>query len=174
VIAGEPHIRLRYFCSPQRQDSALFPFIGQLEHAAGFARDDTLAARLEKLEVLVAASGPAEGDVQLLAELLAVPLGNRYSALDLTPQRKKERTFEALLRRLAGLAQRQAVLMIFEDFHWADPSSRELFDLIVERTECMRVLVIATTRPELKRPGRIGRTSQPCLCAGCDGTKATD
>ena len=58
-LAGEQHTWLRYFCSPNRQDSALFPFIGQLERAAGFERDDTPAARLDKLEALVAAHGPA-------------------------------------------------------------------------------------------------------------------
>src|SRR6202011_636466 len=149
-IAGEPHTRLRYFCSPHRQDSALFPFIAQLERAAGFERDDSPAARLDKLEALVAATAPAEGDVQSLAELLAVPLDNRYPALELTPQRKKEKTFEALLRQVAGLAKRQPVLMIFEDLHWADPSSRELLDLIVEQIEGMRVLLITTFRPEFQ------------------------
>jgi class 3 adenylate cyclase len=128
-LEGEPHTRLRYFCSPHHQDSALFPFIGQLERAARFEREDTPTTRLEKLEALVAANAPAEGDVQLLAELLSVPLGDRYPALNLIPQRKKEKTFEALLRQLAGLARQQPVLMIFEDLHWADPSSRELLDL---------------------------------------------
>jgi class 3 adenylate cyclase/predicted ATPase len=149
-IADEPHTRLRYFCSPDRQDSALFPFTGQLERAAGFERDDMPAARLDKLELLVAANAPAEGDVQSLAELLAVPLDDRYPALDLTPQRKKEKTFDALLRQVAGSAKRQPVLMIFEDLHWADPSSRELLDLTVQQIERMRVLLIATFRPEFQ------------------------
>src|SRR6266436_897432 len=151
-IRSEPHTGLRYFCSPHRQDSALFPFIGQLERATGFERDDTSAARLDKLELLVSANAPAEGDVQSLAELLAVPLDDRYPAIDLTPQRKKEKTSEALLRQVDGLAKRQPVLMIFEDLHWADPSSRELLDLIVERIEGMRVLLIATFRPEFQAP----------------------
>jgi class 3 adenylate cyclase/predicted ATPase len=149
---GEPHTRVRYFCSPHHQDSALFPFIAQLERAAGFERDDTPSARLDKLQALVAASEPAEGDVQLLAELVSLPLDGRYPALDLTPQRKKEKTFEALLRQLAGLAHRQPVLMIVEDLHWADPSSRELLDLTVEQVERLPVLLIATFRPEFQPP----------------------
>src|SRR5215469_15890846 len=144
-IHAEPHSRLRYFCSPHRQDSALYPFIEQLERAAGFERDDTAAARLDKLEALVAANASAESNVQLVAELLAVPLDDRYPALDLTPQRKKEKTFETLLRRVGGLAERQPLLMIFEDLHWADPSTRELLDLIVEQIERIPVLVIAIT-----------------------------
>ena len=151
-LENEPHTRLRYFCSPHHQDSALFPFIGQLERAGRFEREDTPAARLEKLEALVAGDAPAEGDVQLVAELLSVPLGGRYSALELTPQRKKEKTFEALLRQLSGLASRQPVLMIFEDLHWGDPSSRELLDLSVEQIARLPVLLVATFRPEFQPP----------------------
>ncbi|HZC97431.1 MAG TPA: AAA family ATPase, partial [Bradyrhizobium sp.] len=151
-LGGEPHTRLRYFCSPHHQDSALYPFIGQLERAAGFERDDPPAARLDKLEALVAANAPAEGDLPLLADLLSVPFESGYPALDTAPQRKKERTFEALSRQLAGLAKREPVLMIFEDLHWADPSSRELLDLIVEEVERLPVLLIATFRPEFQPP----------------------
>ena len=91
-LEGEPHTRLRYFCSPHHQDSALFPFIAQLEPVAGFEREETPTARLDKLEALVAANAPLDGDVQLLAELLSVLFDGRYPALDLTPQRKKEKT----------------------------------------------------------------------------------
>ena len=184
-IASEPHIRLRYFCSPHCQDSALFPFIGQLERTAGFERDDTSAARLDRLEALVAANMPAEGDVQLLAELLGVPFDDRYQALDLTPQRKKEKTFEALLHQIAALAKRQPVLMIFEDLHWADPCTRELLDLVVEQIECMRVLLIATFRPEFQAPWtdrphvttlplrRLGREESDRLVRGLIGDAET-
>ena len=147
-LEGEPHTRLRYFCSPYHQDSALFPFIAQLERAAGFEREDTQSARLDKLQALVASSEPAEGDVHLLAELLSLAVHTRYPALDLTPQRKKEKTFEALLRQLAALARPHPVLMIIEDLHWADPSSRELLDLTVDQVERLSVLLIATFRPE--------------------------
>jgi class 3 adenylate cyclase/predicted ATPase len=183
--ANEPHIRLRYFCSPHCQDSALFPFIGQIERTAGFERDDTPAARLDKLEALAAASAPAEGDLQSLAELLAVPLDDRCPALDLTPQRKKEKAFGALVRQIAGLAKRQPVLMIFEDLHWADPSSRELLDLVVEQIERMPVLLIATFRPEFQAPWadrphvttvplrRLGREESDRLVRGLIGDAET-
>jgi class 3 adenylate cyclase len=160
-LEGEPHTRLRYFCSPHHQDSALFPFIAQLERAAGFERDDAARAKLEKLEMLVAANGPAEGDVQLLADLLSVPLDGRYPPLDLTPQRKKEKTFEALLRQLAGLARQHPVLMMVEDLHWADPTSRELLDLAVSEVEPLAVLLITTFRPEFQAPW----TGQPHVTA---------
>jgi len=151
-LESEPRTQLRYFCTPYHQDSALFPFIAQLERAAGFQRDDTPCARLDKLEALVAANTPEDGDVPLLAEMLSVPTDGRYPALDLTPQRKKEKTFEALLRQLAGSAHWQPVLMIVEDLHWADPTSRDLLDLTVEQTERLPVLLIATFRPEFRPP----------------------
>ena len=94
-IGTEPHTRLRYFCSPHHQNSALYPVIVQLERAAGFERDDGPEAKLDKLETLL---GPAAeiGDVSLLVELLSVPGGDRFAPLELSPQRKKERTFAAL------------------------------------------------------------------------------
>jgi class 3 adenylate cyclase len=147
-LEGEPHIRLRYFCSPHHQDSALFPFIGQLERTAGFERDDAPSVRLDKLEALVAANASVESDLPLFAELLSIPFDNRYPALDLTPQDKKEKTFGALLRQLVGLARQRPVLTLFEDLHWSDPTSRELLDLIVGQIEGMPVLLVATFRPE--------------------------
>ena len=98
-VETEPHTRLRYFCSPHDQDSALHPFIGQLERAAGFARDDTNATKLDKLEALLG-DGAEPGDISLIAEMLSLSGGERFPPLDLSPQRKKERTLAALLRQL--------------------------------------------------------------------------
>jgi class 3 adenylate cyclase/predicted ATPase len=150
-IKTEPHTRIRYFCSPHHQDSALYPFIGQLERAAGFARDDTNAARLNKLEALLG-DGAEPGDLSLIAEMLSLSGGERFPPLDLSPQRKKERTLTALLHQLQALARRQPVLMIFEDLHWIDPTSRELLDLTVEKITSLPVLLVATYRPEYQPP----------------------
>ena len=87
-----------------------------------------------------------------MLELLSLPGGDRFPPLDLSPQRKKERTLAALLRQLEGLARQQPVLMIFEDLHWIDPTSRELLDLIVARIDRLPVLLIATFRPEFQPP----------------------
>src|SRR6516225_3299971 len=116
-LHSEPHTRLRYFCSPYHQDSALYPFIDQLGRAAGFARDDTPAARLEKLETLLARAEPRDEDVALVADLMSLPASKRRPLPNLSPQRKKERALEALIRQLEGLARRQPVLMVFEDAH---------------------------------------------------------
>jgi class 3 adenylate cyclase len=150
-IESEPHTRIRYFCSPHDQDSALHPFIGQLERAAGFTRDDTATTRLDKLEALLG-DGVEPGDLSLIAEMLSLSGGERFPPLDLSPQRKKERTLAALLRQLQALARRQPVLMIFEDLHWIDPTSREVLDLTVEKIADLPVLLVATYRPEFQPP----------------------
>ena len=149
-LQNEPHTRLRYFCSPHHQDSALHPTIAQLERAAGFERDDTPERKLDKLAALLAPASPEDG--ALLAELLSLPTEGRFPPLQLTPQRKKEKTFEALLRQLEDLARQGPVLMLFEDVHWIDPSSRELLDLVIERVPRLPVLLLVTFRPEFQPP----------------------
>jgi len=151
-LAGEPHTRLRYFCSPHHQDSALYPFITQLERAAGFAREDTVETRLDKLEALLGPASPPGEDFALLAELLSLPAEPRYPPLGLSPQRQKDKTFEALLRQLEALAGRQPVLFVCEDLHWIDPSSRELLERIIEWVARLPVLLVATFRPEFAPP----------------------
>jgi class 3 adenylate cyclase/tetratricopeptide (TPR) repeat protein len=149
-LYAEPHIRLRYFSSPYHQDSALYPFADQLERASGFLPDDPPAARLEKLETLLARAAPPDEDVAFIAHLLSLPSSDRHKLPNLNPQRIKERTLEALLRQLAGLAREQPVLMVFEDVHWIDPTSHELLDLTIERVRSLPVLLIITFRPEFQ------------------------
>ncbi|MBV8131699.1 MAG: AAA family ATPase, partial [Alphaproteobacteria bacterium] len=149
-LHAEPHIRLRYFCSPYYQDSALYPFVDQLGRASGFVPDDPPAARLDKLEALLARAAPPDEDVAFIADLLSLPVADRHPLPNLTPQRKKERTLEALARQLEALACQRPVLMVFEDAHWIDPTSRELLDLTIERVRSLPVLLIVTFRPEFQ------------------------
>jgi class 3 adenylate cyclase/tetratricopeptide (TPR) repeat protein len=153
TVADEPHTRLRWFCSPHHQDSALFPVIVQLEHAAGFARGDTPDEKLGKLCHVVDVGSKSEFD--LLAELLSLP--NSAAALNLSTQRRREELFETLLRQLAVLARQRPVVAVFEDVHWIDPTSRELLDLMIDRVPRMSVLLIVTARPEFQA----NRTGQP-------------
>jgi class 3 adenylate cyclase len=156
-LSGEPHTRLRLFCSPHHQDSALYPTITQLERAAGFRREGTADARLDKLEaVLAQATGDISEAAPLLAALLSLPTGERYPPLNLTPQKHKEKTLQALVSQVQGLAARQPVLVLFEDAQWSDPTSLELLDLIIDRVPTIRVLAIITFRPEFTAPW-IGR-----------------
>src|SRR5205823_14866525 len=90
--------------------------------------------------------------VAFLADLLSLPNSERHPLPNLSPQRKKEKTLEALIRQLEGLARRQPVVMVFEDAHWIDPTSRELLDLTIERVRNLRVLLVVTFRPEFQTP----------------------
>jgi len=151
-LGGEPHLRRRYFCSPYHQDSALFPFVEQLAQAAGFTRDDLPAAKWEKLEALLAIAAPEGEDVALLADLLSLSASKHHPLPSLSPQRKKDRTLEAVIRQVEVLARRQPVVIVFEDAHWIDPTSRELLDLMIERVRTLPVLLIVTFRPEFEPP----------------------
>ena len=149
-IEAESHTRLRYFCSPHHQDSALYPFIAQLERAAGFARDDAVDAKLGKLRTLLAPAARDDDDTALLSELLSLP--SSAADLNLSPQRKRETLFEAFLHQLEAEARRRPALMVFEDAHWIDPTSRELLDLAVDRVRHLPVLLAITFRPEFQPP----------------------
>jgi len=149
-VASEPHKRLQYFCSQHHQDSAVRPTIAHLERAAGFERGDTPQHKLDKLVSLLALPSRREDDIQLLAELLSFPTGDRYASVNLSPQQKKEKTFLLLLAQLKALARRHPVVMVYEDVHRIDPSSRDLLDRVVARVLRLPVLLIITFRPEFQ------------------------
>jgi len=151
-LAGEPHTRLRYFCSPQHTDSALYPIIGQMERAAELAHDDTSQAKLDKLDAVLAQTSTSKQDAALFAEMLSLPNDGRYPALDLAPEERRQRTLEALTAQLAGLAKQQPVLMIVEDAHWIDPTSLEVFGRTVDQINTLPVLLIVTFRPDFNAP----------------------
>jgi class 3 adenylate cyclase/predicted ATPase len=181
----DPHVRLRYFCTPHHRDSALFPFIAQLERAARFERVDTPEERFAKLEALLASVSdrPSE-QIPVFAELLSVPIPPRYAPLGLSPQQMRGRTLEALLGQIEALARNQPVLLIFEDLQWIDPTSGELLDLVIKRVGSLTILLIATFRPEFIAPwkgfsyvtlhalNRLTRSEAVSLIEGLTGGKA--
>ena len=151
-LAGQPHTHLRYFCSPQHTDSALCPIIGHMERAAGFRHDDTPQVKHDKLDALLAQTSTSIEDVALLADLLSLSNDGRYPALELTPQRRRARTLEALVAQLVALTRQNPVLMIIEDAHWIDPTSLEAFGRIMDRIVTLPVLLVVTFRPEFNPP----------------------
>ena len=155
-LATEPHTRLRYFCSPQHTDSALYPIMSQMERAAGLTYDDTTQAKLDKLDALLGQTSTSKQDAALFAEMLSLPNDGRYSALDLTPPQRRQKTLEALSAQMEALARLNPVLMICEDAHWTDPTSLEAFGRAVDRVRTLRALLIVTFRPEFEPPW-IGR-----------------
>jgi class 3 adenylate cyclase/tetratricopeptide (TPR) repeat protein len=151
-LQNEPYVTLRYFCSAHHNNSALFPFVSQLERAAGFEHRDLPEQKLSKLNALIAQSTTDREHVAVLANLFALPASDLYPFQELSPQRRKEQTLTALLAQLAGIAARQPVFMIFEDIHWIDPTSLELLATIVEHVPKLRVLLLITARSEFTPP----------------------
>ena len=155
-LAGEPHTRLRYFCSPQHTDSAFYPIISHLERAAGLRHDDTAQVKLDKLDAMLAQSFTPPQDAALFAEMLSLPNDGRYPTLDLAPEQRRQRTMEALIAQTEALTGQSPVLMIFEDTHWIDPTSLEALGRAVDRIKTLGMLLIVTYRPEFEPPW-IGR-----------------
>src|SRR5262249_9384226 len=126
-IAGDPHRTIRYQCSPHHGNSAFYPVINQIGYAARFDQDDTPEAKFRKLENLLLHSNPEiQSDIGLYAALLSLPTNGGYPELNVTPQRQKELTIDALIRQLVRLAAKQPVLFLLEDVHWIDPTTLEL------------------------------------------------
>jgi class 3 adenylate cyclase/tetratricopeptide (TPR) repeat protein len=152
-IAGETYTRLRYQCSPYHINSALHPFIAQLERAAEFKADDTAEQRLDKLKAVLAIDGSRiEAVVPFFAALLSIPFDEGYPPLALSPAQQRRRTLAALLDQFEGLARRQPILLSFEDAQWADATSLELLDLMLERVRQLPVLALFIFRPEFEPP----------------------
>jgi class 3 adenylate cyclase/predicted ATPase len=183
-LADEPHTRLRYFCSPQHTDSALYPIIGQMERAAGLAYDDKPQAKLDKLDAVLAQTSTSPEDAAILAEMLSLANDGRYPALELAPEQRRQRTLEALSTQLAGLARQRTVLMIFEDAHWVDPTSLEVLGRAVDRIKTLPALLIVTFRSEFTAPwvgqshvtsltlNRLGEREAAAIVARLAGNKA--
>ena len=152
-LKEEPHVCLRYFCQPHHQGSALQPVVAQFQHAADFAPNDTPDTKRAKIEKLLAAAGGAPGDGGDLAAILEL-LGLADAGADgvSDPQRGRRRLMNALIGRLETLARQTPVLMLFEDVHWADPTSLELLTLTIERIHALPILLIITSRPDYQPP----------------------
>ena len=161
-----------------------YPIIGQMERAAGFVHDDTLQAKLDKLDAVLTQTSTSTQDAALFAEMLSLPNDGRYPALDLTPEQRRQRTLEALVSQTEALARQNPVLMIFEDAHWTDPTSLEVFGRIVDRVRSLRVLLIVTFRPDFDPPwvgrayvtflaiNRLGEREIIAMIEGVIGNKA--
>lgn len=151
-LAGAMPLRIAQYCSPHYKDSPLYPVIAHLVRAAGFARSDTPAERLAKLQGLLSRTAVNEEQIHLIAGLLGIANGTQDARSEMTAQKRKEKVMAALLAQLRALAARQPVLMLYEDLHWIDPTSLELLSLRIEQIARVPVLIVATARPEFKPP----------------------
>jgi class 3 adenylate cyclase/predicted ATPase len=161
-IGDQPHLVLRYQCSPHRVNDAFYPVTGQIWRGAGFVSGEPAAARLQKLEMMIARTGLESSEIApYLAYLLAIPTEGRYPRLELAPSEIRERTIAALIAMVVELAKTLPLLMLVEDAHWIDPTSLELLNRLVEGVEHLPALIVATFRPEFAAPwvGRAHVTS---------------
>jgi class 3 adenylate cyclase/DNA-binding winged helix-turn-helix (wHTH) protein/tetratricopeptide (TPR) repeat protein len=152
-LVGESYARLECRCSPYAQNSALYPLIDLGRHLLHWQRDESPDTTLEKLEAALAPYDVSRPEVvPLLASLLSLPLSERYAPLQLTPQRQKQKTLDAIMTLLLAHAERQPVLFIIEDLHWVDASTLELLTLLVDHGPTARILTLLTSRPEFEPP----------------------
>lgn len=152
-VKGGPDALIRFFCSPRRSQSTLFPIIAQLERALAFAPGDTPAEKLTKLESFLRKTGFADPEpVALIGHLLTLPVADRYPVPELSPQKRKEKTFAVLLDWLARLAEQEPLLVVFEDVHWIDPTSLEILSMVAARAARLRLMLLVTARPEFSPP----------------------
>jgi predicted ATPase/class 3 adenylate cyclase len=147
-LGDEPHQRVLYQGSPYHTHSAFYPIIVHLERILQLDQVSLPAAKLDRLETLLAQAGlPVAELTPLFAALLSIPSGDRYAPLRLSPERQKERTIEALVAQLLSLSKREPLLLVFEDAHWSDPSTLEVFDRFIDGLQAASVLVTITYRP---------------------------
>ena len=152
-IGDEPHVTVRYQCSPHHVNDAFHPITSQIWHAAGFVTGEPAAARLDKLEAMIARSGLEAKDIApLVAALLSIPGEGRYPALEMAPAEQKEPTIAALLAMFEGLTGDDPVLALLEDAHWIDPTSLDVFARLIDRLPNLRALLVITFRPEFAPP----------------------
>lgn len=152
-VEAETHFRLRYQCSPRHTNSAFRPLIERIERAARIDRADTAVAKRDKLRGLLAMSGAvAEQALALFCDLVSVPGLEQHIPAGLTPQQHKQRIIDMLVEQVETLAATRPLLFVFEDAHWADPSTLEFLDRMVERVPAARIAMLITFRPQFQPP----------------------
>src|SRR5712691_6172901 len=183
-VLSEGATRMVFHCSPDHQNSVLYPVIDHLQRFLQWQRDEAPQSKFDTLErVLRASRLPLDDVVPLFAALLSVPLPERYAPLNLTPQRQRQKTQEALVAWLLEAAERQPVLAVWEDLHWADPSTLELLSMMLDQAPMARMLTLLTCRPEFRPPwathapvtqvtlNRLGRTQVEAMIPSLTGAK---
>ena len=162
-IGDAPHVTTRYQCSPHHVNDAFYPIVSQMRYAAGFGGGESAAARLDKLDALMARSAvELKEAAALLAALLSIPFEGRYPALEMAPSEQKERTVGALVALFEGLTKAAPHLALLEDAHWIDPTSLDVFNRVVDRLPDWRALLMVTFRPEFAAPW-VGRANVELL-----------
>jgi class 3 adenylate cyclase len=149
AVSQENYLRIRYQCSPYHRDTALWPVIHQLTAASGIDQTDTNGEKLDRLEALLAPASQLDTNIAaIIGDLLGLQVEERYGPIDLSPSARREATFRALVDQIVGIAKREPVLMLVEDAHWCDPTTLELINIVIDRIDRERIMLLVTSRPE--------------------------
>ena len=168
-LEGQGAQTLRFQCSPYYVNSAFWPSIDNFERALKFGRDESPDSKLDKLEALIVTHyGRPLGDVRFVASMLSIPCEARYGAITMTPQKHKDETLRTLVDLSEAAARRQPSVMLFEDVHWADPTTLEMLDLLIDRVRTIPLLIVLTHRPEFQ-----SRSSEQGHVSGLNLSKLT-
>ncbi|MBI3796901.1 MAG: AAA family ATPase, partial [Deltaproteobacteria bacterium] len=152
-FAREGATRIEFRCSPYHQNSALYPIIDHLQRFLQFTREDAPATKLEKLQLALSHYRFSQADtVPLLAALLSLPHPAGYPPIIGSPQKQKEKTQAAIVAWIIEETEKAAVYCVWEDLHWADPSTLEVLTLIMDQAPTARLYVLLTFRPEFTSP----------------------
>jgi class 3 adenylate cyclase len=166
---------LEFRCSPYAQNSAFAPVLTHLQRLLQFERDDLPQDKLAKLQqTLTRYLFPQPDTLSLLAGLLSLPHPESAPALTLSPQKQKQKTQEALVAWLVEEAERRPVYCVWEDLHWADPSTLELLSLLLDQVPTVRMLVLLTARPEFVPPWSSRTHMIPLFLARLPRTQARE
>jgi class 3 adenylate cyclase/predicted ATPase len=150
-LADERYQSIQFQCSPYHTNTALFPAINFLRQAAGIDNADNAQMQLNKLDVTARESGiDNQETVSLLADLLSIPADHLYPSPNVSSEKRKHMTLEALVHYLQRLAERSPVMFVMEDAHWLDPTTLDLMTRIIDRIRQMRVFLLITFRPDFK------------------------
>lgn len=137
--------RVSLQCSPLFTESPLYPIVRQLESAAGVSHADPPPVRLTKLESFLATS---KVDGSLACELAPLLTMTSSTLLDTAPDRLREGTFRALVNLFLDISRAAPSLVIVEDIHWSDPSTREVLRRMLGKLADRPILVLLTVRLE--------------------------
>jgi predicted ATPase len=149
-IANEPHIAIETRCSPYHQQSSLYPVIDYIQRSLQFTREETVDVKRQKLERAMSRAH-LEEMIPLFATLLSLP-SPPSAFIHMPPQRQREKMFDVIVSWLLHLTKYKPVLLVWEDLHWADPSTLALLQLLMEQLPTARILAVLTFRPEFVPP----------------------
>ena len=152
-VAHEAHMPLECRCSPYHQHSPFYPLVDLLARTLALDPHESDKAKFNKLDAMLAPLRlPVDDAAPLIAALLSIPPGDAYEPLNLAPQQQRRRTLTVLSGMLMAWCEQQPVLLVMEDLHWIDPSTREFLDLLIDQAPTLPLFVILTCRPVFQSP----------------------